>query len=149
MRLYVVRAAGTRRIHGIFWAETSADLWNAVSDMRMFGDFEHTELKEFGGTWRLKSLLEIPGIPERREFPDTIGGEEAFRDALRKAMSFGCDVFCEYLADVVAYQERYVWAHLDRPDTERVGWMARLRRWTAKLFRAARASGGPPGEAPR
>ena len=65
MHLYLVREAGTTTLHGIFWAETAATLWDAVVDPFRF---DLAEITDPSGIWRKDALDEVAGIPQRSSF---------------------------------------------------------------------------------
>lgn len=127
MRLYLVREAGTTKVHGIFWAETPTALWDAVDEMADPVKFEWAEVISFGGAWREESLSEIEGIPDRESFPPGEEGEKGFDEAYSKALSFGFSCWGENLLEMMTEQDEHHWERFDAAD-EGVGMIARAQQ---------------------
>jgi hypothetical protein len=132
MKLYLVREFGTTKIHGIFWAETPAALWDAVDEMADPVFFEWAEIVSPGGVWRDESLSEVEGVPERDKFPDGDAGEQAFDKAYCKVLSFGFTRWGDHMFGMMDDQDEWVWERFDAAD-EGVGMVARaIRRARAR-----------------
>lgn len=124
MNLYLVREAGTTKVHGIFWADNAAALWDAVDEMADPAFFEWTEIEQASGVWRDEALEEARPIPDRGAFPESAEGEETFDTALNKALAFGFSTFGDRFWQAVVYQEEREWTRFDYAD-QGVGVIAR------------------------
>lgn len=118
MRLFLVREAGTTKVHGIFWAQTPAGLRHAVEEMAAPDRFEWAEVTRLGGVWRMDPW-EAREVPDPRDFPVSSAGERAFGRAFDRAFDFGFDGFGERLVEMVADQGAHSWTRFDRARPER------------------------------
>lgn len=116
MQLFLVREAGTTKVHGIFWAETPAALWDAVDEMADPSRFEWAEIADFGGVWREEELDEALPVPDRADFPPGDDGDGAFGDAYSKALSFGVSGWGENLLQMISNQGEHEWTRFDFAD---------------------------------
>ncbi|WP_238368804.1 hypothetical protein [Mesobacterium pallidum] len=60
MTPYYVRVAGTKKMQGIFWAETLLDLFWAVDEMGNPYDYEYAEPRMPGGLWHDAANVDTP-----------------------------------------------------------------------------------------
>lgn len=63
MKVYLVREAETTAVHGIFWAKSLADLWDAVDEMGDPSDFEWAKIWGASGVWRSGALSPKLSLP--------------------------------------------------------------------------------------
>ncbi|WP_434612153.1 hypothetical protein [Tabrizicola sp. M-4] len=116
MNLYLVRKHGSFQIHGIFWANNHADLWDAVDEMADPVEFEWSKITKPGGIWH-----DVPF----EHCKDTAQWGEGHNPS---------DDFClhglcrpgEYLTGMVSNQDQHEWTRFDAFD-EGHGLLARIR----------------------
>lgn len=60
MTPYYVRAAGTNKIQGVFWARNLDDLWDAVDEMCDPYGLEYANPRRPGGLWHELPLDDTP-----------------------------------------------------------------------------------------
>jgi hypothetical protein len=76
MKIYLVREAGTTKIHGVFWANCIDRLWDAVEEMGDPSLFEYSRVKGGGGVWTSLNLSSTPEIPQFWGNDDFRGDED-------------------------------------------------------------------------
>ena len=112
MNIYLVREAGTTKIHGVFWANNPAELWEAVDEMSDPSAFEFAKIREPGGIWHEMPMLEV--------LPSTQSGEDGH--ILHPLTLPG-----EHLCYQIFSQSKHKWTRFDYAD-EGVGILAQLKR---------------------
>lgn len=114
MKIYLIREAGTTKIHGIFWAKNPADLWDAVDYMSDPPVFEHAEIRSAGGIWHDFACDETKATDQSDDSED---------DFVFHPMSQTSDAVFE----VALGQTTHQWVRFDYTD-EGVGLLARIFR---------------------
>lgn len=107
MKVYLVREAGTTKVHGIFWADSIHDLFWAVDEMADPCVFEYAKLNRPSGIWTPKPMDEVEASSQFKDTPD----DEDFE-------GFGLESFDQegdHLMDAVFDQGQLRWRTFGDP----------------------------------
>lgn len=121
MKIYAVREAGTYKFHGIFWAKSAADLWDAVDEMGDPAFFEYAKIRRPGGLWHGKSNDETTATGQIGDIDD-----ESDSHFMHPLEHMG-----ELLGEMLFTMDRHIWTPFDTAN-EGVGLVARAMKEARK-----------------